>query len=108
MNVGMAQMISAKTQTKNIYEYLSTFSIKQLYIWLKVVKILFYHCAHTWENGEPTHGQHDLKFIACMSQYVPRMSQVFQNHIWTQLNLGYTNKQIYDRYTTNIRQIGGI
>jgi hypothetical protein len=89
------------------HDYLTTFSIKQSYIWFKVVKILFYHCAHTWENGEPPHGQHDPIFIACMSQYAPWMSQVFHNRIWTQLNLGYTKKQIYNQYMTNIRQFGG-
>ncbi len=32
-----------------------------------------------------------------MSQYAPQMSQDFKDHIWTQLNLGYTDKQIYDQ-----------
>jgi hypothetical protein len=28
------------------------------------------------------------------------MSQAFKNHIWTQLGLGYTIKQIYDKHKT--------
>jgi hypothetical protein len=33
-----------------------------------------------------------------MSQYVPQMSQVLKDHIWTQLSLGHTMKQIYNKH----------
>jgi hypothetical protein len=36
--------------------------------------------------------------MAHMSQYVPQMSQALNDHIWTQLNLGHTVKQIYDKH----------
>jgi hypothetical protein len=49
---------------------LTTFSIKWLYIWPKVVELSFYHCAHIQINGETAHGQHP-KFMAHMSQYAP-------------------------------------
>jgi hypothetical protein len=55
---------------------LGTFSIKWLYIWPEVMELSYYHHAHTWVNGEFTHGQHDPKSMAHMSQYVPQMSQV--------------------------------
>jgi len=32
-----------------------------------------------------------------MSRYAPRMSQALKDHIWAQLNLDYTTKQIYDK-----------
>jgi hypothetical protein len=35
-----------------------------------------------------------------MSHYAPRMSQALKDHIWVQLSLGYTIKQIYDKYKT--------
>jgi hypothetical protein len=41
---------------------------------------------------------HDHLFFA------PRMSQALKDHIWTQLGLGYTIKQIYEK----IRQYGGL
>jgi hypothetical protein len=30
--------------------------------------------------------------------FAPRMSQAFKDHIWTQLGLSYTVKQIYDKH----------
>jgi hypothetical protein len=33
-----------------------------------------------------------------MSKYVPQMSQVLKDHIWTQLSLGHTIKQIYNKH----------
>jgi hypothetical protein len=33
-----------------------------------------------------------------MSCYAPHMSQALKDHIWTQLNLGYMAKQIYDKH----------
>jgi hypothetical protein len=71
---------------------LTSFSIKQLYIWLEVVELSFYHRAHTWINGEPTHGQHDPNSMAHISQYTPQMSQALKDHICTQLSLGHTIK----------------
>ncbi len=32
--------------------------------------------------------------------YIPCMSQTLKDHIWAQLNLGYTTKQIYDKHKT--------
>jgi hypothetical protein len=63
------------------HDCLTTFSIKQLYIWLEVVKIFFYHCAHTRENGEPAHGQNDPIFMAYMSQYAPQTSQALKDRV---------------------------
>jgi len=53
---------------------------------------------HTQVNDKPTHGQHDPKLMAHMSQYAPRMSQALKDHIWTQLSLGHIVKQIYDKH----------
>jgi hypothetical protein len=33
-----------------------------------------------------------------MFHYAPRMSQALKDHIWAQLSLGYTTKQIYDKH----------
>ncbi len=74
---------------------LTQFSNRRLYTQPKVVEIIFYHRLHTWANGEPPHGKHDLDSIAQPSFFSPRMSQALQDHIWTQLGLGYTVKQIY-------------
>jgi hypothetical protein len=30
--------------------------------------------------------------------FAPQMSQAFKDHIWIQLGLGYTIKQIYDKH----------
>jgi len=49
-------------------------------------------------NGEPAHGKHDLDSIARPSFFAPRMSQALKDHIWTQLGLSYTVKQIYDKH----------
>ncbi len=49
-------------------------------------------------NGEPAHGKHDLDSIVRPSFFAPRMSQALKDHIWTQLGLGYTIKQIYDKH----------
>ncbi len=42
--------------------------------------------------------EHDPKSISRMSCYAPRMSQALKDHIWAQLSLGYTTKQIYDKH----------
>jgi hypothetical protein len=63
-----------------------------------VAKIIFYHQPHTRANGEPTHDEHDLDSIAQSFFFAPRMSQALKDHIWTQLGLGYTVKQIYDKH----------
>jgi hypothetical protein len=65
-----------------------------------VVEITIYHKAHTQTNESFTHGEHDPKSISPMSRYAPRMSQALKDHIWAQLSLGYTTKQIYDKYKT--------
>ncbi len=77
-----------------------SFSIKRLYTRLDVAKITIYHKAHTQINGSSAHGEHDPKSISRMSCYAPRMSQTLKDHIWAQLNLGYTTKQIYDKHKT--------
>ncbi len=33
-----------------------------------------------------------------MSRYAPLMSQTLKDHIWAQLSLSYTTKQIYDKH----------
>ncbi len=60
--------------------------------------ITIYHKAHTQTNGSFAHDEHDLESISHMSHYVPRMSQALKDHIWAQLSLGYTTKQIYDKH----------
>jgi hypothetical protein len=79
---------------------LASFSIKCLYTRLDVVEITIYHKAHTWTNGSFAHGEHDPESISRMSSYAPHMSQTLKDHIWAQLNLGYTTKQIYDKHKT--------
>ncbi len=61
-------------------------------------EIIIYHKAHTRTDGSFAHGKHDLESIFRMSCYVPRMSQASKDHIWAQLSLGYTTKQIYDKH----------
>jgi hypothetical protein len=39
-----------------------------------------------------------IDFIARPSFFAPRMSQALKDHIWTQLGLGYTVKQIYHKH----------
>ncbi len=65
-----------------------------------MTEITIYHKAHTRIDGSFAHGEHDLESIYRMSHYAPRMSQALKDHIWTQLNLGYTTKQIYDKHKT--------
>jgi hypothetical protein len=62
-----------------------------------VAKIIFYHQPHTRINDEPTHGKHDLDSIVQPFFFAPRMSQALKDHIWTQLGLRYTVKEIYDK-----------
>jgi hypothetical protein len=45
-------------------------------------------------------GEHDPESISRMSRYVPRMSQALKDHIWAQLSLSYTTKQIYNKHKT--------
>jgi hypothetical protein len=77
---------------------LAQFLIRWLYTRLEVAKIIFYHQPHMQINGEPTHGKHNLHSIVQPICFVPRMSQAFKDHIWTQLGLSYTVKQIYDKH----------
>jgi hypothetical protein len=63
-----------------------------------VAEIIFYHQPHKRINGEPAHGKHDLDSTARPSFFAPRISQALNDHIWTQLGLGYTVKQIYDKH----------
>jgi hypothetical protein len=63
-----------------------------------VVEIIFYHWLHTWVNGELANGKYDLDSITQPLFFAPQMSQAFKDHIWTQLGLGYTIKQIYDKH----------
>ncbi len=75
-----------------------SFSIKHLYTWPDVAKIVIYHKAHTQTNGSFAHGEHDSESISRMSHYAPCMSQALKDHIWAQLSLGYMAKQIYDKH----------
>jgi cell division protein YceG involved in septum cleavage len=77
---------------------LASFSIKRLYTQLDVAKIKIYHKAYTRIDGSFTHGEHDLESISRMFRYAPCMSQALKDHIWAQLSLGYTTKQIYDKH----------
>jgi len=77
---------------------LASFSIKRLYTRLDVAEITIYHKAHTWTNGSFAHGEHDLESISRMPCYAPCMSQALKDHIWAQLSVGYTTKQIYDKH----------
>jgi hypothetical protein len=63
-----------------------------------VVEIIFYHQLHTRANDEPAHGKHDLDSILRPIFFAPRMSQALKDHIWTQLGLRYTIKQIYNKH----------
>ncbi len=63
-----------------------------------MVEIIFYHQLHTQANGEPMHGKHDLDSITRPFFFAPQMSQALKDHISTQLGLGYTIKQIYDKH----------
>jgi hypothetical protein len=77
-----------------------SFSIKRLYTRPNVVEITIYHKAHTRIDGSFAHGEHDLESIFRMFRYAPCMSQALKDHIWAQLNLDYTTKQIYDKHKT--------
>ncbi len=79
---------------------LTSFSIKHLYTWLDVAKITIYHKVHTRTDGSFAHGKHDPKSISRMSRYDACMSQALKDHIWAQLSLNYTSKQIYDKHKT--------
>jgi hypothetical protein len=71
---------------------LTSFLIKCLYTRPDVAKITIYHKAHTWIDRSFAHGEHDPESISRMSCYAPCMSQALKDHIWAQLNLGYTTK----------------
>ncbi len=77
-----------------------SFSIKHLYTWPDVVKIMIYHKAYTQIDGSFAHGEHDPKSISHMSRYALCMSQALKDHIRAQLSLHYTTKQIYDKHKT--------
>ncbi len=63
-----------------------------------MAEIIFYHRPHTRTNSEPAHGKHDFDSITRPSIFAPQMSQALKDHIWIQLGLGYTIKQIYDKH----------
>jgi hypothetical protein len=63
-------------------------------------RAMFYYRTHTWANGESTHGPRDCKSLVHMSWYALWISQSLKDHIWTQLGLGHTSKQIYDKHKT--------
>jgi hypothetical protein len=65
-----------------------------------VTEITIYHKAHTQIDGSFVDGEHDPKPIFRMSCYAPHMSQALKDHIWAQLSLGYTTKQIDDKHKT--------
>jgi len=75
-----------------------SFSIKCLHTQTNVVEITIYHKAHTQVDGSFAHGEHDPKSISHMFCYAPYMSQALKDHIWAQLSLNYTAKQIYDKH----------
>jgi hypothetical protein len=79
---------------------LASFLIKRLYTRPNVAEITIYHKAHTRTDGSFAHGEHDPESISHLFHYAPRMSQALKDHIWAQLNLGYTIKQIYDKHKT--------
>jgi hypothetical protein len=61
---------------------------------------MIYHKAHTQTNESFAHGEHDLKSISRIFHYASCLSQALKDHIWAQLNLGYTTKQIYHKHKT--------
>jgi hypothetical protein len=61
---------------------------------------MFYYQTHTWTNDESTHGPRDPKSLVRTSWYAPWISQSLKDHIWIQLGLGHTTKQIYDKHKT--------
>ncbi len=63
-----------------------------------MAKIIIYHKAHTQTDESFARGEHDPKSIYHMFPYAPCMSQALKDHIWAQLNLSYTTKQIYDKH----------
>jgi hypothetical protein len=77
---------------------LASFLIKHLYTQPYVIEIIIYHKAHTRIDESFAHGEHDPESISRMSCYAPHMSQTLKDHIWAQLSLGYTTKQIYDKH----------
>jgi hypothetical protein len=77
---------------------LAHFSIKTLYTRLDVVETIFYHWTHIRANEDSVHGACDPRSTSQMSTYVPHVSHKLKEFIWTQLGLGYTVKQIYDKH----------
>ncbi len=65
-----------------------------------MVEIIFYHQPHTQANGEHVHNEHDLDSIVRPFVFAPQMSQALKDHIWIQLGLRYTIKQIYGKHKT--------
>ncbi len=63
-----------------------------------MVEIIFYHLIHTRAHGDPIHGACDPGSTSQMLAYVPHVSHKLKEFIWTQLGLGYTMKQIYDKH----------
>jgi hypothetical protein len=80
------------------HDHLAHFSIKRFYTRPNVLKITFYHRTHIWTNEDPIHGACDPRSTSRMLAYAPHMSHKLKEFIWTQLGLGYTVKQIYDKH----------
>jgi hypothetical protein len=96
---GLEDYRENSTHTRSIKRgCVTSFLIKRLYTRLDVAEIMIYHKAHTRIDGSFAHGEHDPESISRMFRYVPRMSQALKDHIWAQLSLGYTTKQIYDKH----------
>ncbi len=98
---GLENYRENSTHTRSIKRRcLASFSIKRLYTRPDVAEITIYHKAHTRIDGSFTHGEHDPESISRMSHYASHMSQTLKDHIWAQLNLSYSTKQIYNKHKT--------
>jgi hypothetical protein len=75
---------------------LAHFSIKRFLHNPNVVEIDFYHQIHTQTNE--TWCMWLGGFTVWMLAYVPHVFHKSKDFIWTQLRLGYTMKQIYDKH----------
>ncbi len=72
--------------------------MKRFHTQLDVVEIIFYHQTHIRANGDPAHGACDLRSMSKMLTNAPCVSNKLKGFIWTQLELCYTMKQIYDKH----------
>jgi hypothetical protein len=65
---------------------------------LDVVEIIFYHQNHIQANGDLDQSGCDSWSTSWMLTYAPHVFHKLKEYIWTQLVLGYTMKQIYDKH----------